>query len=82
MGDGWKRAVGAAAQSRLPIKVKVGQVWEDNDSRIGGAEARRRVKIVRIEGDVAVCENVATKRATKIKLSRFRPNATGYRLIS
>lgn len=62
------------------IQVKVGQVWQDNDPRFTGFT--RQVKIVQIDGDKALCENVSTQRRTKIKLSRFKENSTGYKLVS
>lgn len=64
------------------MQVKVDQVWEDFDIRWRGKGPRRRFKIILIEGDVATCENEVTARHTKVKLSRFKPSATGYRLVS
>jgi hypothetical protein len=65
--------------------VKVGQVWLDNDRghvedvRLG-KRPQREVRILEVFRDVATCENVATGRKTSIRLSRFRPTSTGYRL--
>ena len=57
--------------------VKVGQVWQDVDDRMNG----RRIKVVRLEGRHAICDVVGAGRQTKIRLDRFRPTSTGYRLI-
>ena len=75
MGEGLQRAAGAAMQSRLPVKVKVGQVWEDNDPRI---TYKRQLKVIAIKGTRAQVQG-ATK--TWIRLDRFRPTKTGYRLV-
>lgn len=69
--------------------VKVGQVWIDNDYRTSG---RRCVCVNQINGDKALCAvgtydpstktPVAwTSRQTTISLRRFKPTATGYRLV-
>jgi hypothetical protein len=69
-----------------PIKVEVGQVWADNDSRSTG----RTVRVVAIEGDKAVVETVTYskhvyvgggRKQSRIALKRFKPNSTGYRLV-
>lgn len=79
MGDGLKRAVGAAMQSRLPIKVRVGQVWEDNDPR---QLARRQLKVLEIVGDRATVQHPSGRgNKTRIRLDRFRPTSTGYSLV-
>ena len=59
--------------------VRVGQVWEDCDKRF-----RRTVKIVTLTQTHAVVVRVTpTPRTTrtKIRLDRFRPTSTGYRLV-
>jgi hypothetical protein len=67
--------------------VKVGQVWADNDARSKG----RTLQVVEVGPVQAVCEVLTVARyvsarqigkTTRISLRRFRPNATGYRLIS
>lgn len=62
--------------------VRVGQVWADNDWRSEG----RTVMVMEIVGDRAICSvawpNHKHLRRTAIALRRFRPNSTGYRLIS
>jgi hypothetical protein len=77
MGDGLRRARGAAMQTQLPIKVRVGQVWEDNDPR----GTRRKITVIAIKGDQAVVQSSAGRK-TKITLSRFRPTNTGYKLVT
>ena len=62
------------------VKVKVGQVWEDCDRRF----AKRRVKVVTLTRTHAVVVRIAPTRSdtrTKIRLDRFRPTSTGYRLV-
>ena len=70
-------------------EVRTGQVWADNDPRSAG----RTLRVDNIENGKAVCtvltniEDTALRlrdmrgRTTRISLSRFRPTATGYRLI-
>lgn len=83
--------------SGLP-DVRVGQIWQDNDPRQPvGRERRLRVVSVPSDhllrtaerpGDLGVgCQVVrgsgsARNRSTAIKLRRFRPTQTGYRLIA
>lgn len=71
--------------------VKPGQVWADNDQRSAG----RTIRVDRIEGDKAVCTILTNRdaadlndwgtdmrgRQVRIKVSRFRPTSTGYRLV-
>jgi hypothetical protein len=65
--------------------VQVGQVWADNDKRSQG----RHVKVVAIEvtlkqAVVGRCNaegGLIDARVTRIRLSRFRPTSTGYRLV-
>lgn len=80
MGEGLQRAAGAAMQTRLPIKVKVGQVWEDNDPR---QNSRRRLKVLAIEGMKAVVQHPSGHgQKTRIRLDRFKPTNTGYKLVT
>jgi hypothetical protein len=58
------------------MNVRVGQVWEDADSRRAG----RTFKIANIDGDMATCENLTgiggippAKTTAFIKLERFKP---------
>jgi hypothetical protein len=73
--------------------VRVGQVWADNDKRAEG----RRVRVVEVGRTHAVVELVDQRgrpargheaqqkaeagRRTRIRLDRFRPTSTGYRLV-
>lgn len=59
--------------------VKVGQVWADYDVRFRKSSPYLK-RIVAIDGDYAVCKGA--KRTTRILLKRFRPNSTGYILVS
>lgn len=70
--------------------VRPGQVWADNDKRGYGRKVRV-VEIIEAWGDrYAVVEQVTGRRSydakpgkrTKIRLDRFRPNSTGYRLVT
>lgn len=66
-------------------EVKVGQVWADNDKRSAG----RHVKVIAIEvlhkqAVVRQCTadgQLIGRRVTRIRLDRFRPTSTGYRLV-
>jgi len=67
------------------MDVKVNQVWEDNDRRVKG----RRFRVDRIDCGlvfVTVIENPEAPetvgRVRRIRLDRFRPTSTGYRLVS
>lgn len=53
------------------VLVTEGQVWEDRDSR---RTRKTRVALVIEEKGVALCENVDTKRMSKIRLDRFTSN--------
>ena len=57
--------------------VRPGQIWADNDKRSAG----RQVEIVRIDTTHAVVLAAGTRRETRIRLDRFRPTSTGYRLV-
>jgi len=65
--------------------VEPGQVWADNDPRGYG----RKIRVVAIDGTHATVEVVAHRavssgtagRQTRIRLDRFRPTSTGYRLV-
>lgn len=65
--------------------VRVGDVWADNDYRCEG----RTVMVVAITDGKAICsvawpnlKHGRVRHRTAIRLDRFRPNSTGYRLIS
>lgn len=91
MGDGLKRAYGAAVQSNLPVRVEVGQVWADNDPRSQG----RTLIVKEIDGMHAVCVPLKGRdpevnngfvstpaKRVRIRLDRFKPTSTGYKLVS
>lgn len=63
------------------MDVRVGQVWVDNDKR---HKVLRRVRVELIDKGRAKCwsyyANEVMGRYVWIRLDRFRPNATGYRL--
>ena len=62
-------------------KTQVGQVWESCDWR----EKGRQIIIERIEKGKAVCRRWGRGAIfgveTRIRLDRFRPISTGYRLV-
>lgn len=65
---------------------KVGQIWADRDPRV---TAKRWLKIERTDERYAYCIRSWNKGASwtarplvRIALSRFRPTATGYDLLS
>jgi hypothetical protein len=76
-------------------KVRVGQVWESCDKRElptpwGGRKGgQKRVRVQRIVVDgtrrYADCELVnaepGERKATRIRIDRFRPTSTGYKLV-
>jgi hypothetical protein len=81
-------------------RVRVGQIWADNDRRANG----RLVKVVALISDIvgeelvdyalveqSLARRVGTNgpseqnrpgRRTRIRISRFVPSSTGYRLVS
>jgi hypothetical protein len=67
-------------------KVRPGQVWADMDSRSSG----RTVRVVEVDATHAVVETASNGprvyarlgRRYRIRLDRFRPTGTGYRLVS
>ncbi len=87
MGEGFQRATRAATLTRYPGTPAAAprQVWADNDSRANG----REVRIDSIEAGYAHCTviagaagtHVSGKGTARILLSRFIPNATGYRFL-
>lgn len=56
--------------------VRPGQVWADNDSRSRG----RTVRVVSVDDDGKATVRSGGK-LTRIRLDRFRPTSTGYRLV-
>ena len=65
----------------IPV-VTIGQVWEDNDPR---HFIKRQVEIVSLDATHAVCRTLTgvkdRMRETRIRLDRFKPTSTGYRLV-
>lgn len=67
--------------------VEVGQVWDDNDPRSIG----RQVEVISIDETHATVGVITERgggarpsapRLTRIRLNRFRPTRTGYRLTT
>ncbi|WP_329131483.1 hypothetical protein OG552_10320 [Streptomyces sp. NBC_01476] len=72
-------------EAPLP-SVEPGQVWADNDKRGYG----RKIQVISIEDGYALTKAVSlrggsvsptTKPPTRIRLDRFKPTSTGYRLV-
>lgn len=60
------------------IEVKPGQVWTDNDWRSKG----RLLKVLAVDETHATVQSPSgLGRMTRIRLDRFRPTSTGYRLV-
>jgi hypothetical protein len=71
-------------------EVRLGQVWADNDRRCAG----RRLRVVGLDSDPPTPRSSATvvrvdatgrqvaDRRIRIRVDRFRPTSTGYRLVS
>lgn len=59
--------------------VEPGQIWEDNDWRSAG----RRILILSVDETHATVQSPSGMgRITRIRLDRFRPNSTGYRMTT
>ena len=76
-----RQAKALARAARNPRGVAVGQRWQDWDSRYRRTLAARYVTVLAIEGPYAI---VANEKGTqrRIRLDRFRPSSTGYRLVT
>lgn len=67
-------------------EVKIGQIWADNDPRFQNDD--RHLQVIEIGQGMAFCIIVKhykpkmLGRKSAIKLSRFRPTSTGYRLVA
>ena len=62
----------------MTTDVKPGQIWADNDKRSHG----RTIKVLEVDETHALVQSpTGLGRKTKIRLSRFRPDSTGYRLL-
>lgn len=62
------------------VQVRVGQVWTDTDPRVVKSGYQRRLRVIEVSETHAVVDTGARK--TKIRLDRFRPTSTGYRLVA
>lgn len=63
-----------SASLNNPYGVRPGQVWVDQDSRSGG----RQITVLSVGETFAVVQSVMK---TRVRLTRFRPTSTGYRLL-
>jgi hypothetical protein len=66
-------------------RVRVGQIWQDWDIRWRDLvwPRPRKLKIIAITDDrkYAQCENIDTGKLTLIRVDRFKPTSTGYKLV-
>lgn len=62
--------------ARTQLKIEAGQIWESCDPRDNG----RRLRVKLVDSRYAYCVG-PNGRETRILLTRFKPNATGYRLV-
>lgn len=79
------RALGYDVTDLPGPDVRPGQVWADNDPRVGV----RHVRVVEVDGTHATVVqtnrhgmSTGSTRFTRIRLDRFRPTSTGYRLVT
>lgn len=64
-------------------QVKVDQVYADNDFRHKFFPKFRLLRVIRIDGDHAVCEIINSGRQTTVRTSRLlRGGSRGYRLYA
>ena len=70
-----------AAEMANKYGVKVGQIWQDNDPRMQMMKPVRTVEVLIVDDTHAVCQNRDSGKITRIKISRFKANSTGYRLV-
>jgi len=63
--------------------VARGQVWIDNDPRCRGIRTMlvKGIILHAVRGPMAVCQVLETGRIVKILVRRFRPTASGYKLV-
>ncbi len=60
-------------------EVKPGQVWADNDRR---SQGRPNIVVIAVDKTHATVQAPGgSGRKSRIRLNRFRPTSTGYRLI-
>lgn len=78
-------------------EVKPGQIWRDNDKRLAQDGRVRLVRVIELINSMDPFEHHTIRKArceawyeeagslartVHIRLDRFRPNATGYTLVS
>ena len=64
------------------VEVRVGQVWRDCDKRMQGD--KRRLKVVRIAGDVAVMVGLSgaiVSRETRVSIRRMHKGSRGWEMV-
>lgn len=59
-------------------EVKVGQIWKDNDKRVG----ERFIRILELDDKAVIVINIATGKKSKIAIKRLKPTAQGYTLTT
>ena len=59
--------------------VEVGQIWQDWDKRFRHQTPTYK-RVLKVDKKFAYCVGVESGRETRIRLDRFKPNSTGYRL--
>ena len=66
-----------------PYKVAIGQIWEDCDLRtLKEGKSPRTLTITRVYSDRGYSvANTSNNRTVEVRLDRFKPTATGYRLL-
>lgn len=68
------------SENRNPFDVQVGQIWRSADPRDNG----RSVEVLEVDlesGKAQVCSPYGRGPKTRIRLDRFRPNSSGYKLV-
>ena len=68
----------------MKTDVKAGHVWQDWDSRFSNQTPTYK-QVMWVKDGYAFCEShtegKAVRRRCRIRLDRFRPRSTGYRLV-
>jgi hypothetical protein len=64
------------------MKVKIGQIWQDWDSRLRKAYPRYlEIEGIDYRDGYVICKSSPSGRITKIKINRLKESSTGYRLV-
>lgn len=69
------------------MDVRIGQIWADNDKRSEGRHLLVVGQTLKGTRFYAICQTcladgqVISQRVTSIKMNRFKPTSTGYRLV-